>query len=144
MTALDAIVFLLVVGEEVGWRGFALPRLTQRVGPVGASVLIGVCWAIWHLPLFHMPVMPQYGAPVLPYFAYTIALSFLLSGLTLGTGGSVVVATVFHGAVNALGVVSIGTAPELRGWTNALSYGLVALAGVVVVWRYRSEERKFR
>jgi len=43
-------------GEEVGWRGFLLPRLTEQTGLVGASLIVGVVWAAWHLPLFFMPV----------------------------------------------------------------------------------------
>jgi membrane protease YdiL (CAAX protease family) len=126
ISTLSVVVFVLVAGEEIGWRGFAMPRLTVRVGWVTASVIIGSLWAFWHLPLFFMAGMPQYGTPFLPYIGYTIGLSVILSALTLSTSGSVVIATLFHGAVNTFGIVNVGTTPELRGWSNAVSYGLAA------------------
>jgi membrane protease YdiL (CAAX protease family) len=126
ISTLNLIVFALIAGEEIGWRGFALPHLADRVGWLRASLIIGVLWAVWHLPLFHMAGMPQYGTPFLPYIGYTIALSVILSVLTLSTAGSVVIATLFHGAVNTFGIVNAGTGLELRGWSNAVCYGLAA------------------
>jgi membrane protease YdiL (CAAX protease family) len=55
MAPLLWIVILIVggpLGEEIGWRGFALPRLLPRLGPLGSSVAIGAMWLVWHLPLF--------------------------------------------------------------------------------------------
>lgn len=126
ISVLNLIVFALIAGEEIGWRGLALPHLANRVGWPRASFIIGILWAVWHLPLFHMAGMPQYGSPFLPYVGYTIALSVILGVLTLNTAGSVVIATLFHGAVNTFGIVNAGTGLELRGWSNAVCYGLAA------------------
>jgi membrane protease YdiL (CAAX protease family) len=135
ISALGLMVFVLVAGEEIGWRGFALPRLLARLGPWTASVTVGLLWAMWHLPLFYMAGMPQSGTPFLPYIIYVIGLSMILTFLGTRTGGSVVIATVFHGAVNTFGIVNGGATALQRGWGNALSYGVVALALGAVAWR---------
>jgi membrane protease YdiL (CAAX protease family) len=127
VTTLGLVVFVLVAGEEVGWRGFALPRLLARTGPWTASAAVGLLWACWHLPLFLMPGMPQFGTPFLSYVPYLIALSAILTILSLATEGSVLVATLFHGAVNTFGFVDPAAGADLRGWTNALSYGAAAI-----------------
>jgi membrane protease YdiL (CAAX protease family) len=137
ISALGLIVFVLVAGEEIGWRGFALPALLARFGPWRASVVIGVVWAMWHVPLFLMPGMPQFGSPFLPYVGYVIGLSIILTFLGQHTGGSLIIATLFHGAVNTFGIVNDGATTFQRGWSNALGYGAVALALGIIAWRRR-------
>jgi membrane protease YdiL (CAAX protease family) len=132
VTLLALIVFVMVFGEEVGWRGFATPRLHARFGLLISSAIVGVLWSLWHLPLFFMPSMPQYQHPFIPYIGYLIALSILLGWITQRTTGSVIVATVFHGAVNTFGIVT-GVPFTVRGWTNFASYAIVAAAVVLVV-----------
>jgi membrane protease YdiL (CAAX protease family) len=134
ISPLSALVFVLVIGEEVGWRGFALPRLLARWGPWTASAIVGAVWALWHLPLFLMPSMPQYGSPFAPYVGYTIALSILLTWLAQRTEGSVVIATLFHGAVNTFIVANSAADPTMKGWGNALSYGAAAVVIGAAAW----------
>jgi uncharacterized protein len=54
---------VFVLGEEPGWRGFALPRLTERLGPNMGRLILGSAWPLWHLPLFVVAGTPQYGTP---------------------------------------------------------------------------------
>jgi uncharacterized protein len=89
------------LGEEFGWRGYALPALSQRIGWRGASVAIGVVWAVWHLPLFWMPGTVQATLPMLPFLAGTVALSVVFARLAVNTRFSVLPAILMHGAINA-------------------------------------------
>lgn len=126
ISALGMVVFILVFGEELGWRGFALPRLVERFGPWVASAAVGAIWGLWHLPLFFVRGMPQYGTSFPAFVLYTVGLSVLLTGFAQRTAGSLVIATVFHGAVNTFGLVNAAAEPALRGWVNALCYGIAA------------------
>lgn len=137
ISALSLLVFTLVIGEEIGWRGFALPRLLERFGPWSASVVLGLAWALWHLPLFFMTSMPQHGRPFSAFAIYTIALSALLTYFAQSTRGSVIIATLFHGVVNTFVVENTAASPALRGWGNAAAYGLAAMIIGVAAWRSR-------
>ena len=133
IAVLSLVVFVLVAGEEIGWRGFALPRLQARYGPWRASAIIGFVWAVWHFPLFLMPSMPQYGTPFLSYVPYLVALSLIMTVMSMQTRGSVIVATIFHGSVNTIGIVNDGANAMQRGWSNAVSYGIAAMIAVALV-----------
>ena len=130
ITGLQLVVFVLVAGEEIGWRGFLLPRLLARQQAPTASLVVGFIWAVWHFPLFLMPAMPQYGGHFPAFVVYTTALSVLLTRLSQVSQGSVVLATVFHGAVNTFGWINDAATPLQQGWANALAYGVIAALAV--------------
>jgi membrane protease YdiL (CAAX protease family) len=132
LSPLVVVIFVMVVGEEIGWRGFALPRLLQRYSPVTASLLLGVLWACWHAPMFLIPGTPMFDIPVPAYFLWVVALSFLFTWLYQRTQGSLLLATLFHGAVNALGVMNSAISLAEWRWWLAGVYLAVALTIVLL------------
>ena len=82
--------------EEYGWRGYALPRLLERGSPLAASLVLGLIWGLWHLPLHFIPTTTQYVIPVWEYVLQTIVLAVLYTWLHQATGGSVLIASLFH------------------------------------------------
>jgi uncharacterized protein len=104
---LAAVNFLLVfliggpLGEEFGWRGFAQPALQARWGWRSASLVLGVVWAVWHLPLFYSPGTAQSHLPLGWYALSAVASSVVFAWLYQRSRGSVLPALVLHTAVNA-------------------------------------------
>jgi membrane protease YdiL (CAAX protease family) len=93
-------------GEEIGWRGYALPRLAARVGLARASLVLGVFWACWHLPLFFIPGLNQYGQSFPLFMLANIALSVAMAWLYANTNGSLLLVMLMHSAVNqTVGIV---------------------------------------
>ncbi|MBI9051177.1 MAG: CPBP family intramembrane metalloprotease [Anaerolineaceae bacterium] len=130
-----AFLFFLVIltaGEELGWRGFALPRLIKRFGAFWASVLLGIFWGIWHLPMYWLPGSNQYGIPFFGYVLACIGYSFIYTCLYRGSGGSVLLACVYHGASNL--VLNFGHIlfPEVIS-NLYISLIAVALTALIVV-----------
>ena len=87
-------------GEEIGWRGFALPRLASRMGFRGASVLLGVVWATWHLPFFYVPGIDMYGQSFPIFVAGVTAISVAMAWLYVRTNGSLLLTMLMHSAIN--------------------------------------------
>ena len=79
LTVLELVLFVLVVGEELGWRGYALPLLLEKRSAVTASLILGVLWGLWHLPTFVVPGTPQYGLPLAAFVLLTIEYSILMT-----------------------------------------------------------------
>ena len=63
LSVLSFVVFVLIIGEELGWRGYALPRLLAGRSALSASLILGALWGAWHLPTFFVPGAPQHGLP---------------------------------------------------------------------------------
>jgi uncharacterized protein len=88
------------LGEELAWRGFALPRLLTRYNALVASLVLGVIWALWHLPLVWTEGNAMYQQPVWLLLVDITAKSVLFTWVFLHTRGSVLIAMLFHGATN--------------------------------------------
>jgi membrane protease YdiL (CAAX protease family) len=107
----------VVVAEEFGWRGFALPRLQARYGSLGATLVLGSIWAIWHLPMFFVPGSPQYSenvpASLAVYTIVTVCLSILLTVIYNRSHGSVLSCMLFHAFLN-IAAFTIRIPPDIN------------------------------
>lgn len=110
------------LGEEFGWRGYALPVLQERYSWRVASLVLGGVWGAWHLPLFYMANTAQSHIPVGLFMVSTVALSVLFAWLFNHTQGSVLPALALHTAVNAWAwVIPVMVMPD---GSNLRPYGL--------------------
>ena len=129
ISALSLVLAFLIIGEEVGWRGFALPYLLGRWPAFRSGVVLGGIWALWHLPNFFLPGFPHQDLPFTAFVLMIVSFSILFTWLYLRTQGSLLVAVVFHAALNLFSVAALD--PSRQYWWRALVYGVVAL-GVVM------------
>lgn len=132
-------------GEEVGWRGYALSRLAARLGLARASILLGVIWAAWHLPLFFFALgSDTYGQSFPMYLLEVTALSVAMAWLYWRTAGSLLLVMLMHAAINNTkdivpSVVSAGWHPlslsgSLVGW---LTGGLLWIGAAFFLFQMR-------
>lgn len=135
------------LGEEFGWRGFALPQLQRTMRLIPASLVIGIIWAIWHAPLFFIngtiqyALAESYGLAVAAagYAWYTVMLSILISIVYFRTEGSVLLAMVFHASSNlAHGLVTILVKPA-GGAAILLLISLCSVTAIVACKRMQHE-----
>jgi uncharacterized protein len=96
------------VGEEPGWRGFALPRLQVLHGPLVGSLILGVLWGLWHLPLFLTPWNELTTLNIVVYVLATICLSIIYTWVFNNTKGSLLIAILIHASFDAatVGIVA--------------------------------------
>jgi membrane protease YdiL (CAAX protease family) len=97
LAALPLWILTFGIGEETGWRGFALPRLQEGRSALLATIILWFFWALWHLPLFFY----SYQFSVLPGFLIGLfAGAIVFTWLYNSTGGSVLLVAIWHGAFN--------------------------------------------
>jgi membrane protease YdiL (CAAX protease family) len=120
-------------GEEIGWRGFALPRMTAKLGLGSSTLLLGVLWACWHLPLFFMREADTFGQSFFLYLMQVTALSVALGWLYWRTQGSLLLVMLMHAAVNNTKDIVPSAVP---GASNPfeISNSLVAWLTVILLW----------
>ena len=124
MTVVNLPLVLLLggpLGEEFGWRGYALPILQDRLGLRVASLSLGLVWGVWHLPLFFIDGTAQARIPFALFLLSVVAMSVVFAWLVNHTAGSVVAALLFHTAINFWPAV----VPVLPTETSYRAYALV-------------------
>jgi membrane protease YdiL (CAAX protease family) len=132
-------VTLFTFGEEYGWRGYLLPRLLP-LGEIRASVLLGMIWGVWHLPLLlaglNYPGVNVWLA-IIVFIFVTVALSFTYTWFYVASSGSVLVAAVFHASTNQFSD-TFWVPPFLSGanpFAPSLVSAVLIMALVVVVYK---------
>jgi uncharacterized protein len=123
-------VFSGPLGEEPGWRGFALPRLLSRHPALTASLVLGVFWAAWHLPLLLVDDLTVYGT------INAVLAAVVFTWLYQNTGGSVLLPILMHvshqNSVRYLGKVFLEPAHTQQQWIAVALWALVVVAIVAV------------
>ena len=127
------LVTMVIVGlfEELGWRGFLLPRLQRDRDALPAAVLVGLAWLPWHLPEL---VSDPGQRPLAQFAIYLLAQSVLLAWLYNSTQASLPIVIIFHAAFNTFTKFFMaeldGSASEVAWWTLTGLNALLALAVV--------------
>jgi membrane protease YdiL (CAAX protease family) len=96
-------LFILFLGggqEEFGWRGYALEPLTEKVGPVSSSLIIGIIWGLWHLPLWFMPGDGHARYSFVAFVIFTSGLSFMYTWLYYASGRKLITMFLMHAMSN--------------------------------------------
>ncbi|MBE0682606.1 MAG: CPBP family intramembrane metalloprotease [Anaerolineales bacterium] len=131
-----AVMFLaisLVNGEELAWRGFALPRLQSKFNALTSSIILGVVWGLFHLPLFFtLTGSSQAGASFLDFLLSTVSLTVIFTWMYNHTRGSVLLAYLLHGATNTwtrIFAIDHNENPLVGGAVT----GLTVLVAVIVI-----------
>jgi len=127
---LAIVFFVFAIPEELGWRGYALPKLLQRYSPLTAGLIVGVLWGSLHLALL-LPGMMNEGASPLATLLGLVGGSVLFTWLYVNSDGSIVLTTLFHAAQSFFVIVNEGLTGTQQAWLMAGVYLAVALIVVL-------------
>ena len=122
---------ILTNGEEVGWRGYLLPRLQTRYAPLLATALVATAWGIWHLPKF-LVVPTVYDYPLWLWAVDLLAKAVLLTWLFNRSGGSLLLVTLFHASYNTA-ALTLPILPVVHGDATPFTIAVALLAAWAVV-----------
>jgi membrane protease YdiL (CAAX protease family) len=140
LPAVFVLFFLMATGEEVGWMGYAFEPMEARAGTFRAALVLGVIWALWHVPIFVF-VIPDpivAGAQLLILVGNRVLVAWLFNN----TGKSVFAAILFH-AVDNTALVSLPDINAMAPWGTITLCGLtlIAVAIVTFLWGPRTLTR---
>jgi uncharacterized protein len=136
-------IFIPSIGEEVGWKGFAFPRLQAQYGPILGTLILGAMQGLWHLPILFTPLLGPFSLEVFITFMLTVISGvFLYNWVFNNALGSVWIAILMHASSNAASRLLEELIPAQLvlpapfdalspGWINVIAYGVVAILLVI-------------
>jgi membrane protease YdiL (CAAX protease family) len=133
------------LGEELGWRGFALPRLLERFTPLVASLILGALWAVWHFPYALTAGTFLSEVPLHWFFLNLLAVSIIYTWIFTNTNGSLLLPLLFHAAGNItsnLLPILPPAAPDLRIYYIMIVINWIIAIAVFFVSYRNVESRK--
>ncbi len=147
VVAIPYFVLMLFIGggqEEFGWRGYAQHPLQERFGVVPASLLIGVIWGFWHLPLWVMPGDGHSTYPFIAFLIMTTSISVVYAWLFNASGKKIIIAIVFHAMSNTaaplLPFLHLENGkPETAYWVYA---GVNVVFGIIFAYLISRDKKK--
>jgi membrane protease YdiL (CAAX protease family) len=130
LSYLGSFVLVTILGgplfEEVGWRGFALPRMQPLHGPLVGSLILGLLWALWHLTEFWFLDIVKFGG-------FAIAVAVVITWVFNNTKGSVFMAILVHASIDTFGTPLLALfSPSQIANSFLLSFGALALVLVAL------------
>lgn len=122
---------IMIVGgplqEEFGWRGYALDRMQKKYSALVASIILGIIWAAWHLPLFFIVGSAQQGIDLPFYFVSLIGISIIMTWFYNNSKASILVALLAHAIINSMSELFIFA----EGFGGA-SYNYYAITQLII------------
>ena len=148
MTILGQVIFTLFSGplaEELGWRGFATPRLQVKYNALVSSLILGVIWCCWHLPLFFLTGSSQRGIPFPIYLMLVVTLGVYFTWLYNNTHGSLIITVLAHFSFNLSGgfiAGTLGLVPPMILYIVAGSLLVLTVIMVVIIYGPKNLSKK--
>jgi len=125
-------LLIVAVGEEVGWRGWMLPRLLQQYNPLKSSIILGVVWGGWHFPLFINGFYTHSPESIVGYLLIGPVYAILYTWFYIRTGGNLLLVIVLHTMMNSIDLI---LAPS-----PSIAFILILVIGLVFtdkMWRLK-------
>jgi membrane protease YdiL (CAAX protease family) len=131
--------------EETGWRGFALPRLQAKYNALVSSLILGVIWTFWHLPLFFLTGATQMGIPLPIYLFLVLTITIYLTWLYNNTRGSLIITILAHFTYNLASTLITGVVslmPAMMFYMTAGPLLFLVVVGVVIYFKPKYLSKK--
>jgi len=132
------------VAEELGWRGFALPRLQSKYNALVSSLILGVIWTCWHIPFFFLTGATQMSIPFPIYLMLVSTVAVYLTWLYNNTNGSLVITVLAHFFYNLTAFLTgvLNLMPAMLFYMTAGPLLALTVVAVIIIFGPRYFSRK--